>query len=83
MARASVWVIREQIEAGREFTEKLQEEERAGIPIPIKIPSDAKYAKRLHDKLNDLAQLADEPVGNVVASEARFVEVATSSEDEE
>ena len=83
MQRASVGAIREQIEADREFVEKLQEEQRTRIPTPIEILGDAKYAQRLHDEINDPAQLADELEGDVVASEIGSDEAATSSEDEE
>ena len=94
MPRATVGMTRDQIEADREFTQKILEAdrefaqkileaERVGIPMPIEVPSDAEYAQRLQDELNNPSQLAGEQDGKAAAREGEVDEPATSSEDEE
>ena len=53
MPRAPVGLTRDQIEADREFVEKILKAEKVGIPTPVEVLGDAEYAQRLHDEIND------------------------------
>ena len=77
-----IGMVRDQIEAGREFTEKILEAEKVGVATPVEVPGDAEYAQRLHEEINEPSQLAGEFGGDVAAKEGKEDEPATSSEDE-
>ena len=82
MPRVPVGLVRDQIRADREFTAMIYRQEIAGIPTPIEVPSDAEYARQLHEEINEASQLAGEQSGEEVTQGGERDEPATSSDDE-
>ena len=60
MPRFPVGLVRDQIEADREFTQKILEAEKVGVATPVEVSGDAEYAQRLHEEMNDPSQLVGE-----------------------
>ena len=79
MPQGPIGMIRDQIEADKEFTEKIWEAEKAGVATPVEVPGDAEYAQRLHEEINEPSQLAGELGGDVTTREGEVDEPATSS----
>ena len=69
MPRAPIGMVRDQIEADREFAEMIFQKKKAGIPTPLEVPGDAEYARRLHVEINETSQLAREQSGDGVTHE--------------